>query len=133
MTSVRHERRIECAQEGQTLHRHLALLQRDLQGALGPHQLRHHDALDLPVAPVSAAIGATPAPAAPAERVGITTADDLNFRIGPGVTNESTGSLPKRTKLSIIDRAKNGTTEWLKVRTPAGYVGWVSGKYVTII
>jgi hypothetical protein len=69
---------------------------------------------------------------AAAEQRGTTTATDLNFRAGPGVTNECRGSLPKGTELIILDRARNGSTEWLKVKTPAGYVGWVAGLYVTI-
>jgi hypothetical protein len=67
------------------------------------------------------------------EERGVTIADDLNFRAGPGVTNESHGSLPKGTDLAILGRASNGTTAWLKVKTPAGHIGWVAGRYVTII
>lgn len=73
----------------------------------------------------------TPSPTS-AEQHGITTADDLNFRAGPGVTNDSRGSLPKGTNLIIIDRAKNGATDWLRVKTPAGHIGWVAGRYVSI-
>lgn len=64
------------------------------------------------------------------ERYGTVTTDGLNFRRGPGVSNESTGTLPKGTEVTILDSARNGSIEWLKVRTPAGYVGWVSGKFV---
>lgn len=66
----------------------------------------------------------------PVERYGVVTQDDLNMRRGPGVANESIGSLPKGTEISILDTANNGNTAWLKIRTPAGYVGWVAGKYV---
>lgn len=59
-------------------------------------------------------------------REGVTIVDDLNFRRGPGVENESTGSLPRGTKLTILDAAGS----WLKVKTPAGHIGWVSGRYV---
>lgn len=81
---------------------------------------------------IAIAIGVISKPPKPKERNGVTTADGLNFRRGPGVNNESTGSLPKGLSVVILDAAKNGTTEWLKVKTPAGYIGWVSGKYVNI-
>lgn len=61
---------------------------------------------------------------------GITTSDNLNFRRGPGVENEPVSKLPKGVKLTILDEAKNGKDSWLKIRTPAGYVGWVSGRFV---
>lgn len=64
------------------------------------------------------------------ERYGLVTVEDLNFRRGPSASEESTGTLPKGTELTILDSAKNQTTEWFKVRTPAGYVGWVAGKYI---
>lgn len=65
-------------------------------------------------------------------RHGVTTADDLNFRRGPGVNNESTGSLPKGVELTVLAEARNGSSTWLQVRTPAGHIGWVSGRYVQI-
>ena len=65
-----------------------------------------------------------------AERRGITIASDLNVRRGPGVNNESIGSLPKRIPLIITDEAMNGSTTWFCVRTPAGYTGWVAAQYV---
>lgn len=71
-----------------------------------------------------------PKEAAVVERYGTVTVDDLNFRRGPGASNESTGTLPKGTEVTILDEAKNELTSWLKVRTPAGYVGWVAGKYI---
>lgn len=58
------------------------------------------------------------------------TVEGLNFRRGPGVDTKSTGTLPKGTKLTVINEATNGPSRWLQVRTPAGYVGWVSGRYV---
>lgn len=67
----------------------------------------------------------------PAERHGVTTSGDLNLRRGPGVTNESMGALPKDLDLVILSEAANGSTPWMQVRTPAGYVGWVSGRYVS--
>ncbi len=68
----------------------------------------------------------------PAERRGVTTIDGLNFRRGPGVSNESTGMLPKNTAVTILSTAANGADSWLQVRTPAGYTGWVSARYVQI-
>lgn len=67
-----------------------------------------------------------------AELRGTTTAGDLNVRRGPGVSNESIGSLPKDLALVILGSARNGSTEWLKIKTPAGYIGWVSGRFVDI-
>lgn len=72
-----------------------------------------------------------PSPAV-APQSGVTTIDGLSFRRGPGVTNEATGLLPKGTKLTILSTAANGSDLWLQVRTPAGYTGWVSGRYVSI-
>lgn len=75
-------------------------------------------------------VEAAPKPAA--ERHGITTIGDLSFRRGPGVNNESTGSLAKGVSLAVLAEAQNGSSTWLQVRTPAGHIGWVSGRYVTI-
>lgn len=61
----------------------------------------------------------------PPERQVVTTVDSLNFRIGPGVLSESRSQLPKGTQLTVLDTASG----WLKVRTPAGYTGWISGRY----
>ncbi len=73
-------------------------------------------------------------PSAPptAARDGTVTVDGLSFRRGPGVTNEATGMLPMGTKLTILGAAPNGADSWLQVRTPAGYTGWVSARYVQI-
>lgn len=81
---------------------------------------------------VAIAIGAAPAPAPPAERRGKVTTADLNVRLGPGVANKSIGSLPKGLDVVVLGEASNGTTGWTKVRTPAGYVGWVASKFVHI-
>lgn len=64
--------------------------------------------------------------------VGTVLVNDLSFRTGPGVTNPSTGSLPRGTILYILDRAANGSSQWLKVKTPAGYIGWVAGRFVEV-
>ena len=60
----------------------------------------------------------------------ITTVNQLAFREGPGVLNRAASYLPKGVTLTILDEAANGTTAWLKVKTPTGYIGWVAGKYV---
>ena len=66
----------------------------------------------------------------PIERRGVTIVSDLNLRRGPGVINESIGSLPKQVQLIITGEAKNQDTAWLCVRTPAGFTGWVAAQYV---
>lgn len=73
----------------------------------------------------------SPAPV-PVPRKGLTTADDLNVRSGPGASNRAIASLPIRSALVILDNAKNSTTDWLKVRTPNEAVGWVAGRFVSI-
>lgn len=68
-------------------------------------------------------------PNSPALNHGIvfgTNGEGLNFRDSPNGT--ITGKLPETTPVEIL--SQNGV--WLQVRTPAGYVGWVHGKYVTI-
>lgn len=81
---------------------------------------------------VAVALGVAPAAPTPAERRGVVTADGLNLRRGPAVTEESIGSFPKGVQLAVLGEARNGQTAWLKVRSPLGYVGWVSGRYVKI-
>lgn len=63
------------------------------------------------------------------ERKAITTVSDLSFRSGPGVSNPARSELPKGVTLVVLDEAANGTTSWLKVKTPAGHIGWVAGKF----
>ena len=83
-----------------------------------------------PEATLKASGDVTPAPVK--EQHGTTTASDLNFRRGPGVNNEQIGSLPRGTDLIVMDSAKNANDTWLRVKTPAGYLGWVSGRYVAL-
>lgn len=81
---------------------------------------------------VAIAIGvAEPAPP-PKERRGVVTTNGLNVRRGPGVSNESIGSLPKGTAVAVLAEARNATTAWLQVRSPAGHVGWVAGSFVKV-
>lgn len=75
-------------------------------------------------------IGGVVVPSTYIDWIGRTTTGGLNFRKGPGAVNESIGELPKGLIITVTDEAKNGTTVWLRAKTPAGYTGWVSGKYV---
>lgn len=59
----------------------------------------------------------------------VTANSNLNFRRGPGTTHENIGSLPPGTLITVL--AAEG--DWLRVRTPAGYEGWVHGGYVQLI
>lgn len=79
---------------------------------------------------VSSVIAGLPEAQRPPEQRCKTIVADLNLRKGPGVANASMGSLPKGLLLIIVDEAKNGTTSWLRVTTPAKYTGWVSGAFV---
>lgn len=74
--------------------------------------------------------GAPIAPVITKPRMAIVQIDDLNFRKGPGVNNESRGHLDKGVAVEILGEANNGTTSWLQVKTPAGYIGWASAKYI---
>jgi hypothetical protein len=57
---------------------------------------------------------------------GVTTAGVLNFRREPD--GEVIGSLPRGTAVSIVDVEG----EWYRARSPAGYLGWVHGRYVAL-
>lgn len=84
---------------------------------------------------VAVAIGTAPPPPAPARRSGTVLVDDLNLRRGPGVSNAAVASLRKGSVVSVLDKADNGTTSWLKVEMPGNVgpiIGWVAGKFVKI-
>lgn len=81
---------------------------------------------------IAVPLGSMPAPAPKPERHGLVLVSDLNIRRGPGVTNESMGRLPKGLDVAVLDSAANGTTAWLKVRSPSGFIGWVAGSFVKI-
>ncbi|MCG6115122.1 MAG: SH3 domain-containing protein [Mesorhizobium sp.] len=71
-----------------------------------------------------------PLPALAEGATGITTAPRLNFRRGPGAHHEAMGDgLPAGTPIIIL----GAEGDWLNVRTPAGYEGWVHGGYVRLI
>ena len=63
-----------------------------------------------------------------ATQSGVVTADWLNLRHGPGTTHDIRGGMPKGTRLAIL--ARDG--DWMRVRTPAGYEGWVHSAYVRV-
>jgi hypothetical protein len=60
------------------------------------------------------------------EMRGVVTASTLNFRSAP--SGPLTGSLPRGTVVAVLEVEH----DWYRVRTPAGYVGWVYGRYVAI-
>ena len=59
----------------------------------------------------------------------VSGAPSLNFRSGPGTSFEKRGDLPEGTSLTVLSK----TGDWLNVKTPAGYEGWVHGSYVKIL
>lgn len=67
-------------------------------------------------------------PAAVAGASAIVTANGLNFRRGPGMTQEKISQLPAGTLLTVTGYSG----EWLQVKTPLGYSGWVHGAYVKL-
>lgn len=81
---------------------------------------------------IGVAIGVTPPPKPVPAKSGTVTTDGLNVRRGPGVTNEAIGSLPNGTAVTVLAEAKNGTTGWLQIKSPAGVIGWVSAYYVEV-
>lgn len=66
---------------------------------------------------------------APVERHVVTTVADLTFRDGPSASSKSHGGFKINTDLVVLGEAANATTKWLKVRSPAGYIGWIAGKF----
>jgi len=75
-------------------------------------------------------IGGQAPPPPPKSWNGKTNIAQLNLRKSPGVMNESMGPLPLGLTLIVSEEAKNGTDTWLRVKTPAGFIGWVAGKFV---
>lgn len=71
--------------------------------------------------------------AEPVGRRGVVQADNLNVRTGPGVRNPAVTSLWKGAVVTVLGEARNGTTVWLRIRTPAGHEPfWVAGRYVKV-
>lgn len=77
-------------------------------------------------------VGATPAPAPAVERAGVVLVDDLSLRELASAASAKKGSLPKEIVVTVLSEAMNGETKWLRVRTPAGYLGWVSARFVDV-
>ena len=63
-----------------------------------------------------------------AETTVVVTADTLNVRAGPGTSYKVVAQVKRGTVLTVLERSQLG--DWLKVRTPAQIVGWVSARYV---
>lgn len=82
---------------------------------------------------VSSALGEEPQPEeepVPSGAQVRVTANRLNFRSGPGTGYEAMGNGLPRDTVVMVDEMRR---EWLKVVTPAGYIGWVARQYVEII
>lgn len=69
-----------------------------------------------------------PIPAGGTARV--TSNSNLNLRRGPGTSHESRGLLPPGTILQILGPIDG---DWVEVRTPAGYDGWVNRTFITMV
>lgn len=65
-------------------------------------------------------------------RAGVVTTHRLKLRSAPSAASLSRGTLPKETVLTVVAEAMNDTTKWYRVRTPAGYSGWVAAQYVAL-
>lgn len=74
---------------------------------------------------------AIPMPLKPPTRVGTVLTDDLNLRTGPGVASEAVATLQRGFSVEVLGEARNGSTQWLHVRTGGGMTGWVAGRYVS--
>ncbi len=122
------------------------LFHAEVQANLGIAQRNKWDVIRLPFDPTVsgakavgdklrrevAALLAGEAPVAPPEPVpagGVArvTASSLNFRRTPN--GEATGLLPRGTTLEVLGISG----EWMHVRTPAGFEGWVSRLHVEMV
>lgn len=54
------------------------------------------------------------------------TATELNYRQGPGMNYKINGTVKKSEVFTIVETFKNGTTEWGKLKSGAG---WISLQY----
>lgn len=65
--------------------------------------------------------------------VGIVSAKSgLLMRRSGSPEAERIGSIPDGTQLVIVEVGAGPSVGWLRVRTPAGYTGWVSGAHVVL-
>lgn len=78
--------------------------------------------------------GDTPPPSVPtmAGIVQVPKGDTLTLRALASASSDKLGSLPAETVLTILSESMNGETKWYRVKTPAGYLGWVSAKYIKL-
>ena len=65
----------------------------------------------------------------PAGGRAIVEAAQLNFRRGPGTDQEIVGSLPRGVKIDVEEVSGS----WVRVKTPAGHVGWVNRNFIKMI
>lgn len=65
---------------------------------------------------------------APSESVAIVDTDSLNVREGPDTLYRNLTGVSKGDQLEILGQAY--TCKWLKIKTPAGIVGWVAARLV---
>lgn len=80
--------------------------------------------------PDASTASATPAaPAAPAGAKLRVTATTLNLRAGPAKEQPLVKQLPNGMVVGQLEVSGDG--EWTRVRSPGGFEGWVSSKYVT--
>lgn len=56
----------------------------------------------------------------------VVIASILNFRATPAITGDLRGELPNGTRVETMETAGF----WTRVKTPAGYVGWVATRYL---
>jgi cell wall-associated NlpC family hydrolase len=56
------------------------------------------------------------------------TAEAANFRAGPGIKYNKIGKLFNGTVVTLIE----SNTDWAKVRTPAGHIGWVTHEVLAV-
>ena len=54
------------------------------------------------------------------------TASELNYRQGPGMNYKVNGTVKKGEVFTIVETFMNGTTEWGKLKSGAG---WISLQY----
>lgn len=74
--------------------------------------------------------GSSPAPASPS--VGssdtvVVNSRTLNVRSGPGTNYGVIFGVSKGVRLTVLERTRG----WIRVKSPTGQIGWVSGKYTS--
>lgn len=62
--------------------------------------------------------------------VNVDPTDTLNMRDTSGQLGKIVGKLPRGVKVGVLNEALNGATKWMRIRTPMGYEGWVSARYL---